>query len=66
MLTKDEILLLLNRLAQRVVVAPSADFPFSVVAAHGAIGYSDDPVIGPLQAKLSIMLEMVTRKPVRL
>lgn len=62
MLSKDEILMILNLLAQRTVVEPSNGFPFRIVAAHGATGYNDDPAVGQLQAKLSIMLEATVRR----
>ena len=56
MLTSEEILLLLKKLNERVVIAPSGDFPFTVVT--DGFGYSNDKKTGALQAKLSIMLEV--------
>lgn len=55
-LTSEDILLILRLIGQKVVVKPSKDFPYTV-SCEGH-GYSDDPKIGPLQAKLSIMLEV--------
>lgn len=60
MLTAEEILKLLELLAERVVISPSVDFPFSITRKRS--GYSSDPKIGGLQAKLSIMLEMATKR----
>lgn len=56
MLTRDDILLILERLAEKTVVEPSDAFPYRV--SHKASGYSDDKKARTLQAKLSIMLEM--------
>ena len=58
-LTKEEILLILERLAEKTVVEPTKEFPYRV-STRGMGGYSDDPKIGPLQAKLSILLEMAS------
>lgn len=55
MLTKEDIRLILEHIGAETVVEPSADFPFRVT--KRGFGYSQDPKIGPLQAKLSIMLE---------
>ena len=55
MLTKSEITLILEKLADRTVVAASPAFPFTIN--RRGFGYSGDPEIGALQAKLSIMLE---------
>jgi hypothetical protein len=60
MLTRDEILFLLNLLAQETVVEPSKGFPYRVT--REGHGYSKDPKVGPLQAKLSIMLEAAGRR----
>ncbi len=57
-LTKDDINLILGKLSREVVVKPTGDFPFEITVQSS--GYSDDPVIGRLQAKLSIMLEVAT------
>ena len=59
-LTKDDILLILNLLSQETVVEPSKDFPYRVTREGN--GYSKDKKIGPLQAKLSIMLEVASRQ----
>jgi len=62
MLTKDEILLILNRIGEETIVAPSSKFPYRVSSANSR-GYSADRTIGALQAKLSIMLELAGRAP---
>lgn len=53
-LNKVDILLLLDTLAHEVVVDTTTEFPFKIVRHYS--GYSNNPVIGALQAKLSIML----------
>jgi hypothetical protein len=63
MLTREEILLIMGLLSQETVVPPSKKFPYRIsVEGHG---YSKDPKIGPLQAKLSIMLEVAARREPR-
>lgn len=59
MLTIDEIRLLLDLLAEDTVVEPSETFPFRI--SRRRFGYSDDPVRGRLQGKLSIMGEVATK-----
>ena len=61
MLNTADISYLLTLLGRPVVVQPSAAFPFTVVGADRSFGYSADPVVGALQAKLSIMLEAARR-----
>jgi len=60
MLTKDEILLILKHIGSETVVEPTPAFPYRV--SREGHGYSSDKKIGALQAKLSIMLEMASRK----
>lgn len=60
MLNVEEIHLLLKLLAEPTVVKPTPEFPFRIVG-QSRSGYSDDPMIGGLQAKLSIMLEVAHR-----
>jgi hypothetical protein len=55
-LTKADILLILERLGEQTVVEPSKKFPYRVSCK--GMGYSDNKTVGALQAKLSIMLEM--------
>ena len=55
MLTKADILIILEHIGAETVVEPSPEFPYRVT--KRGFGYSQDPKIGPLQAKLSIMLE---------
>jgi hypothetical protein len=55
MLTKKDILLILERIGEQTVVEPSKGFPYRVSCR--ASGYSDDKSVRTLQAKLSIMLE---------
>ena len=60
MLTKDEIRLILSKLSLEIVVEKSQDFPFHIV--REGFGYSEDEAVGKLQAKLSIMLEVASRR----
>jgi hypothetical protein len=59
-LTSADIRLLLEKLGEETVVEPNDAFPFRV--SRRGQGYSTDPKIGALQAKLSIMLEMAHRR----
>ena len=61
MLNEEEIRMLLGLLAQETVVEPTKAFPYRIVTRDGH-GYSKDPKIGPLQAKLSIMLEVAAAR----
>jgi len=54
-LTKEELLLILELVGAREVVAPTPEFPYRVTVRN--TGYSSDPKVSQLQAKLSIMLE---------
>ena len=56
MLTKEEIRLILEYLSEVSVVEPSPAFPYRV--SQTKRGYSSDPAISKLQAKLSMMLEV--------
>ena len=58
-LSKAEILLILERIGEQTVVDPTKRFPYRI--STRGMGYSDDKQIGPLQAKLSIMLEMAAK-----
>lgn len=55
MLTKKQIHLILECLARETVVPPSDAFPYTV--SRRGMGYSSDPEVAKIQAKLSIMLE---------
>jgi len=55
MLTKEQILYLLERLSEETVVEPNKRFPFRI--SIRVTGYSKDKKIGAIQAALSIMLE---------
>jgi len=55
-LSRDDILLILELLSRETVVPSSVEFPYLI--SRKSQGYSADPKIGGLQAKLSIMLEM--------
>jgi hypothetical protein len=57
LLTSDEIQFLLGLLSHETVVPESKEFPYRVVNPRG-FGYSKDPKVGQLQAKLSIMLQV--------
>lgn len=63
MLTRDDILLILNLLSQETIVEPSKAFPFRVT--REGHGYSKDKKVGTLQAKLSIMLEVASTREAR-
>jgi hypothetical protein len=58
--TKADCLLMLNLLGERTVVEPSKEFPYRISVRD--TGYSSDPVIGKLQAKLSIWLEIAIKR----
>ena len=61
MLTADEIRLIMTKLRREVVVAERAgSFPYEITQRR-ASGWSDDPEIASLEAKLSMMLEAATR-----
>jgi hypothetical protein len=60
MLTAEEILMILELVGEETVVAPTKAFPYRV--SRKGHGYSKDPKIGPLQAKLSIMMEAASRR----
>lgn len=60
MLTKQEILKILDIIGRKVIVAPSDEFPYYVTAAT-SFGYSEDKEVAGLQAKLSIMLDATRR-----
>lgn len=57
MLNETEIRYILDLLAQKVVVKPTQEFPYTISVK--VAGWSEDSVIGKLQAKLSMMLQMV-------
>lgn len=61
LLTSKQIVLLLERLKEETVVEPSEQFPYRV-SRRAVTGYSQDNEIGQLQATLSIMLELATRR----
>ncbi len=60
LLTAEEILHILNLLAEETVVAPTEGFPFRV-SKRGRVGYSDDNKVATMQGKLSIMLAVARR-----
>lgn len=60
-LTEADLHYLLDLLAQKVVVEPTKDFPFTVTTK--AFGYSEDSKVGALQAKLSMMLQVKVSVP---
>lgn len=51
----EELLLILELVGARQVVAPTPEFPYRVTIP--GTGYSPEPRVSQLQAKLSIMLE---------
>jgi hypothetical protein len=60
LLTAEDILHILNLLAEETVVAPTDAFPFRI-SKRGRLGYSDDDKVASMQGKLSIMLEVAQR-----
>ena len=56
-LTEEDIRLILDKIGREVAVPSTDEFPFDIVSCRSQ-GYHSDPVIGKLQAKLSIMLQM--------
>jgi len=60
LLTAEEIIHILNILAEETVVAPTDAFPFRI-SKRGRIGYSDDDKVASMQGKLSIMLAVARR-----
>ncbi len=60
LLTKEEILMILERIGEETVAFPTKSFPYRI--SRPGRGYSDDPKIGPLQAKLSVMLEVASKR----
>jgi hypothetical protein len=57
MLTSKEILLILNAIKERRFLLIVEGKQTKVIEQSAGSGYSDDPEIGALQAKLSIMLQ---------
>lgn len=60
MLNAEDIRLLLKLVGEETVVEPSKKFPYRV--SKKVFGYSDDPQRGRVQAALSMMLEMASKK----
>ncbi len=56
MLTRSEILMILELLKDETVVEPTKEFPFRVVSPIMS-GYSENPPVERLQIKLSAMLQ---------
>lgn len=61
MLTAKQILILLQLTQQEQVAEFGGDRGYVVKTKHGH-GYSNDPEISALQAKLSIMLEVASKR----
>lgn len=59
MLTRDQIVFLLERLSEETVVEPTREFPYRV--SRRGHGYSSDKKVAGIQALLSIMLEGARR-----
>lgn len=59
-LTRDDILFIMDRIGREVIVPASGRFIFEVVTKRPPPGYSKDPVVGPLQAKLYNMLRAMS------
>lgn len=56
-LSRGDILLIMKRISETTVVEPTKAFPYRV-SCEGR-GYSDDKKVSALQAKLSIMLDVL-------
>lgn len=57
MLTRDEILIILDGLQMKTLYSDGRIF-----LQQKTMGYSDDKEVGVLQAKLSIMLELASKR----
>jgi hypothetical protein len=62
MLSAEDIRLLLKLVGEETVVEPSEKFPYRV--SKEGFGYSNDPQRGRVQAALSMMLEMASKREV--
>lgn len=62
-LSSEDILFIMKRIGEKTVQEPTKDFPYRI-SCEGR-GYSDDPKVSALQAKLSILLEMAHAKESR-
>jgi len=60
-LTVADIHRILDKIGRKVVVPATDEFPYEIVS-RGSQGYHEDPEIGKLQAKLSIMLQMASER----
>ena len=56
-LTSEDIRLIFDKIGREVVAPATDEFPFEVVTRR-SVGYHTDPVIGRLQAKLGMMLQV--------
>ena len=65
MLTSKEILFILNMIKERRFLVIVEGKKTKVLEQTGATGYSDDPELGALQAKLSVMLQAANQKETR-
>jgi hypothetical protein len=65
MLTSKEILVILNMLTERRFLVIVEGKNVKVLEQSASSGYSNDPEISALQAKLSIMLQAVNQKETR-
>jgi hypothetical protein len=65
MLTSKEILVILNMLKERRFLVIVEGKNAKVLEQSPSSGYSDDPEIGALQAKLSIMLQAAHQRETR-
>lgn len=65
MLTSKDILLILNMLKERRFMVTVDSNKATVLEQTPMPGYSNDPAIGALQAKLSIMLQAAHQKETR-
>lgn len=61
MLTNEQIHYILDRIAEPTIVEPTDKFPYRISGRRRS-GYSDEPMVGAIQATLSIMLEMNERR----
>lgn len=63
-LTAEDIRLIFDKIGREVVVPSSDDFPYEIITSRSQ-GYHSDPVVGKLQAKLGMMLQMTADKEER-
>jgi hypothetical protein len=56
-LTSEDIRIIFDKIGRETLVHATDEFPFDIVSIRSQ-GYHSDPVIGRLQAKLGMMLQV--------